>query len=165
MTLTSADGSNPPSLGLSSIGRGMGWGLRLFLGALLMYSGLVKLYDPIAFLDIVYKYELVGEQGGIVAAFLIPIVELSVGALLLAGTSRAGAMTAFALLLLFTAAQTSAWLRGLAIDCGCFGGSAPGGNLVGPWTIARTGLLGVVALAVLTLDSTPQSARTDERVT
>jgi hypothetical protein len=164
MTLSSADGSNPPSLGLSSIGRGMAWGLRLFLGALLVYSGLVKLYDPIAFLDIVYKYELVGERGGIIAALLIPIIELSVGASLVAGSSRAGAMTAFALLLLFAAAQTSAWMRGLAIDCGCFSGSA-NGNLVGPWTIARTSLLGAVALAVLTLERTPQPVRTDERVT
>jgi hypothetical protein len=46
----------------------------------------------------------------------------------------------------------SAWARGLAIDCGCFGDAAPGGNLVGPWTIARTALLAAIAAAILVLN-------------
>ncbi len=137
--------------------RAIGWGLRLFLGMLLVYSALLKLYDPLTFLDALYKYRLVGEGTGIALAFVVPVIELAVGGTLLARTSRVAAVVAAVMLVIFTLAQVSAWQRGLAIDCGCFGDTAPGGSLVGPWTIARTGFLALVA-GVVAFASSPAVA-------
>jgi Methylamine utilisation protein MauE len=53
----------------------------------------------------------------------LPFLEIALGGLLLAGLAvRLAASVSATLLILFVAAIASAWLRGLQIDCGCFGG-------------------------------------------
>ena len=56
----------------------------------------------------------------------LPVVEITLGVLLLAGLLTRPSAALFGLLMvLFTAGIVSAWSRGLAIDCGCFGGGGP----------------------------------------
>ena len=52
----------------------------------------------------------------------LPFVEMALGVLLLIGlATRLAAGISAALLVVFIAGIASAWARGLAIDCGCFG--------------------------------------------
>jgi hypothetical protein len=77
----------------------------------------------------------------------LPVAELAVAALLLAGApARAGALAALALLLLFCTAIARALARGERPDCACFGQvhSAP----VGATTLARNAALGTIAALV-----------------
>jgi uncharacterized membrane protein YphA (DoxX/SURF4 family) len=52
----------------------------------------------------------------------LPLVEIALGVLLLIGlaTRLAGSIATF-LLVVFITGISSAWARGLSIDCGCFG--------------------------------------------
>jgi uncharacterized membrane protein YphA (DoxX/SURF4 family) len=70
-------------------------------------------------------------------AAALPWVEVLLGAFLLTGAfvRFAGAATA-ALILMFIAGLTQAWIRGLPIDCGCFGGGGPGEGVT-VWDILR----------------------------
>jgi uncharacterized membrane protein YphA (DoxX/SURF4 family) len=56
-------------------------------------------------------------------AVVLPIVEATVGILLLLGLgTRLAAWVTAGLMIVFIAGVASAWIRGLSIDCGCFGG-------------------------------------------
>ena len=97
--------------------------VRLLLGAVWVVAGLLKLPDPAAAERAVRAYQLAPEGLVPALAFGLPVVEIAVGLLLLAGVFVRPAAVASAVLLAgFTAAVASAWARGLTIDCGCFGG-------------------------------------------
>jgi uncharacterized membrane protein YphA (DoxX/SURF4 family) len=96
---------------------------RAVLGVVWLVAGGLKLPDPAAAERAVRAYRLLPE--GLVApvAFGLPALEIAVGLLLLVGVFvRTAAVASGVLLLLFVAAVSSAWARGLSIDCGCFGG-------------------------------------------
>lgn len=65
-----------------------------------------------------------------------------------------GAALATALLAVFLVAQVSAALRGLEIDCGCFGGTDEL-SAIGPATITRTALLLLLAVGADAAGATP----------
>ena len=96
---------------------------RLGLAAVFLVSGVLKAIDPDATYVAVRAYDVLPKAGVAVVAALLPWVEIALGLVLLAGVAtRAAAVVAAALLLVFVAGVTQAWARGLAIDCGCFGG-------------------------------------------
>jgi uncharacterized membrane protein YphA (DoxX/SURF4 family) len=124
------------------------FGIRFLLGALLLYSGLGEIRQPFDFLASVQAYQLTGPVSGLVAAGVVPWVEAVVGICLIAGLFTRGALAAAILLTcVFSVAVTSAWYRGLGINCGCFGGGADGrGDVIGVMTVLRS--LALVGLAV-----------------
>jgi len=98
-------------------------GLRLLLGGVILYSGAIKLGDLPASVRAVRAYELLPEALAKVVGTGLPVVEIILGLLLLAGLLTRYAAAAVALLMVvFIIGIASAWARGLAIDCGCFGG-------------------------------------------
>lgn len=114
--------------------------LRLGLGALFLFSGALKLSDPGAFRASIAAYELLPEKLGGLLAWYLPALEVVCGtALMLGRARRAAAGIVLALLLIFTMAIASAWLRGLDIRCGCFGSWLDRGSY--PWWVARNALL------------------------
>jgi uncharacterized membrane protein YphA (DoxX/SURF4 family) len=125
---------------------------RLVLGAVWIVAGALKLPDPAAAERAVRAYRLLPE--GLVApvAFGLPAIEICLGLLLLAGVAvRTAAVASAVLLAVFIAAVGSAWARGLAIDCGCFGG---GGQVDPDETAYLSEILrdvGLLAVAVLLL--------------
>lgn len=104
--------------------------MRLGLASVWLISGVVKLFDPGETYLAVQAYQVLpaGTVGAVATA--LPLVELVLGLLLVAGLgTRAAAVASAVLLLVFIAGVTQAWARGLSIDCGCFGGGgevAPG---------------------------------------
>lgn len=92
------------------------------LTVFLLTSSLVHARNPYAFLSSIYAYEIVGPRAGLLIAFLLPAVLGVSGVGLLSGKlARGGYLCTLASLLLFAVAQVSAWARGIAISCGCFG--------------------------------------------
>jgi putative oxidoreductase len=139
--------------------RALSWALRLGLGGLFVYTGAIKLADPLAFALEIHNYQLFPSLSPLLAASL-PAVELAVGAALLAGPRpwlRAGALASAALMVVFTVAVGSAVARGVNISCGCFGaGSGP----VTMATVLRDVVLLAASGALLALTHEPPHAPT-----
>ena len=133
------------------------WALRLSLGAVFLLSGVVKIRDPGAFAIEVVNYQLAPRLAPWLAATL-PVVELLVGALLVAGTrpwARAAALLSSAMLLVFTAAVSSVVARGINISCGCFGGDT---GPVTAMTVLRDVALLAAAAGLYALSAAPPAA-------
>jgi uncharacterized membrane protein YphA (DoxX/SURF4 family) len=100
--------------------------MRVGLGAVWLISGWLKAADPEQTYLAVSAFDVLpaGAVGPVAAA--LPFVELALGALLLVGFGvRPAAVASFVLLVAFVAGVAQAWVRGLSIDCGCFGGGGP----------------------------------------
>jgi len=97
--------------------------IRLFVGGLFVYAGLLKALDPHQLLADIQGYRLLPYIPAVMLAFYLPYLEIVCGAALFIRKNEQGALV---LLLgctgLFLVALVSAWARGLDISCGCFGG-------------------------------------------
>ncbi|MFE0590518.1 MauE/DoxX family redox-associated membrane protein [Micromonospora echinospora] len=100
---------------------------RLGLAAVWFAAGGSKVGDLAGSGRAVSAYQVMPYDLAMVVGAALPFVELALGVLLLVGlATRLAAGVSAALLVVFVAGIVSAWTRGLAIDCGCFGG---GGEL------------------------------------
>lgn len=98
--------------------------VRLAFGAIFIWSGIAKLKDPISFADAVRNFEMVGDPIAPALALLIPCFEIVAGILTMAGFLwRGSVLSLLVSLIVFTTALVIAWIRGLDISCGCFGGT------------------------------------------
>jgi uncharacterized membrane protein YphA (DoxX/SURF4 family) len=93
--------------------------LRLALGCLFVYAGLIKLLDPRAFAHAIAQFDLAPDQLLPLMAVGLPALELLAGAGLI--FERRGSLTAIAILLgLFLLTLSYAVWMEMDIDCGCF---------------------------------------------
>ncbi|NED57635.1 DoxX family membrane protein [Micromonospora aurantiaca] len=100
----------------------LGVAARLGLAAVWLIAGGTKVGDLAASGRAVNAYQVMPYDVATVIGAALPFVELALGLLLLAGlATRISAGVSAALLVVFIAGIASAWARGLAIDCGCFG--------------------------------------------
>jgi len=114
----------------SSIRPWLGTVVRLGLGGVWLYAGISKLSDPRAFLQAVRAYDASPEWLSKALAYGLPVFEVCLGVLLVAGViTRAAAILSAPLMLMFLIGVVQASARGLKITCGCFGG---GGVTTGP---------------------------------
>jgi uncharacterized membrane protein YphA (DoxX/SURF4 family) len=105
----------------------LGTAARLVLAGVWIAAGASKVGDLAASGRAVNAYRVMPFDLAQVVGAVLPLVEIALGALLLAGfATRLAAGASAALLVVFIAGISSAWARGLSIDCGCFGG---GGQL------------------------------------
>lgn len=114
---------------------------RLVVGGVWIAAGLLKLPDPAENVRAVRAYRILPESVVPAIGHGLPILEILVGACLVAGLlTRVNAVVSGLLLVAFVIGISAAWARGLEIECGCFGGG--GGPAVGAsakykWEIAR----------------------------
>ena len=95
---------------------------RIALGALFVFSGALKALDPGEFAKEVQRYNLLPWIGCVLLALYLPWLEILAGLVLVLKIFEKGALLVITLLLvIFTLALASAMVRGLNIDCGCFG--------------------------------------------
>lgn len=107
--------------------RWLGLLVRLTLGIVAGWAGIAKLIDLPTAVRAVRAYEILPEVLVAPVAYALPVVEVIVAILLIAGLiTRYAAIVQGLIMLAFVIAISSAWIRGLNIDCGCFGG---GGEL------------------------------------
>ncbi|MHA6796429.1 MauE/DoxX family redox-associated membrane protein [Pseudonocardia bannensis] len=96
---------------------------RFGLAGIWLVSGVLKAADPDQTYIAVRAYDVLPTSGVAVVADVLPWLEIALGLLLLVGVgTRLVAGLSAAVLLVFMAGVVQAWARGLAIDCGCFGG-------------------------------------------
>lgn len=109
---------------------------RWAVGLLFIVAGLLKVVDPGAFLRDVAGYRLVDGKVLVAVAFFLPFFEIVTGAALALGRLyRGAAFSAGAMAAAFLVALVQAWIRGLDINCGCFGDGVGMANY--PWWVAR----------------------------
>ena len=96
---------------------------RLILGGVLFAAGWLKIFTPAKSQMAVRAYEVLPIGLANFLGIALPWLEIGFGVLLIIGVAvRLSAIVGGGLMLLFIAAISQAWARGLSIDCGCFGG-------------------------------------------
>jgi uncharacterized membrane protein YphA (DoxX/SURF4 family) len=120
---------------------------RVVLGVLFIVASANKVSDPTAFAVSIEGYKLLPHNAALVAATVLPWMELISGVLLVLGVFHRGAgLLLFGLLVVFTIAVVSALVRGLDISCGCFT-QDPNAAKIGWQKILEN--LGLICLSVL----------------
>ena len=118
---------------------------RLVTGGVWIVAGALKLPYPADSVRAVRAYDLLPEAVVPAVGHLLPVVEVVIGLCLVLGVLVRGSAAVSALLFVaFIIGISSAWSRGLQIDCGCFGGGGFDADATAkyPWEIARdVGLL------------------------
>jgi putative oxidoreductase len=127
---------------------------RVVLGAIFLYAAYAKLHfngswhlrDYYFFFGMaINSYNLLPLWAVELLSRFMPWFELALGFFLVIGIGlRLTSLIASALLLVFIAAMTRAYILGLEIVCGCFGNT----EKLGPWTLTRDSSMLVLALAV-----------------
>lgn len=120
---------------------------RFVAGGASLLAGVLKLRNPDVFMLSIKGFDLAPAVVIPFAAYLVPWLEVTCGLLLFYGLwARAAAMVATVLYSAFTLAVVSAILRGMSLDCGCFGDFF-GPSKIGWFTVARNGVF--IAAAAL----------------
>jgi uncharacterized membrane protein YphA (DoxX/SURF4 family) len=118
---------------------------RVVLGGVFLVAGGLKVIDPQSSVAAVRAYRLLPTSVATIVGWGLPFAEIALGLLLLAGVAtRLVAAAVVVLLVVFIAGVASAAIRGLSIDCGCFGGGgdvAPGQTAYGSEIVRDVGLL------------------------
>ena len=102
--------------------RWLGVFARVVVGGLFIYAAWNKIADPMHFVEEVQAYELAPLAVTHVIAFILPWLEMICAVMLITCLWRGEArFLIFAMLLVFTIGKISVEIRGLDIDCGCWG--------------------------------------------
>lgn len=142
--------------------------LRMILGGVFLYAGILKMQSPQTFADRIAGFQLLPDAGINLLALSLPVFEIAVGAMLIIGFQIE--MAAFSVLILctvFAVALISALARGLKIDCGCFGSGTP--STLKTWfslgrDILLAGAAWIIGISASTRDATETSkSETDKR--
>lgn len=97
-------------------------GIRIVLGGVFIYSGVLKIVDPAEFAQAIANYQLIPIVSGNLMALFLPWLELVCGLCLISGLMLGtSAAIVAAMLVIFMGAITISLFRGIDIHCGCFG--------------------------------------------
>lgn len=95
---------------------------RLVVGGVFIWAGLLKIFDPLDFAQDIANYRIFTQTVSLFLALIIPWIEVICGLLLVLGIFHetasfmlSGSLVVFLGLIIVTL------MRGLDIDCGCFG--------------------------------------------
>jgi uncharacterized membrane protein YphA (DoxX/SURF4 family) len=123
--------------------------LRLALAVVFLYAAYMKLREPwLLFAMSIDAYQILPEWAALTLGRILPWLELFLGLFLATGFGlRYSAAGASILLGLFFAVMVRAYVMGMKIDCACFGL----GDVIGPRTLARDGLLLVLSVGLTVL--------------
>lgn len=123
---------------------------RIVLAFVFIYAGAEKISDPNSFSQAIYNYRIFPNEMINIFAIILPWIELVSGILLLFGISvKENSAILGTLLLIFIILIGISMIRGLDINCGCFGKGTP----VGWRKIGENTLMLILALALIAFDS------------
>lgn len=95
---------------------------RLLVAGVFIWAGLLKIFDPLGFAQNIANYRVFPQGISFFLALFLPWIEVICGASLIVGIFRgasslllSGLLSVFLVLIILTI------LRGIDIDCGCFG--------------------------------------------
>ncbi|HYB90469.1 MAG TPA: MauE/DoxX family redox-associated membrane protein [Candidatus Binataceae bacterium] len=100
--------------------------VSLGLAAVFIYAGIDKIRAPLQFADSIFAFAILPAAFINLLALGLPPFEVVCGLLLIGRpTRRIAALATTIITVMFFAALASALLRGLTLDCGCFGSGTP----------------------------------------
>ena len=133
---------------------GISHGLRWVVGGIFLYAGVVKLRAPLDFADSIASFQMLPTVAINPLALSLPYFEIiTAGMLILSWRKRAAALAVLVMTTVFAVAMTTALVRGLNVDCGCFGGGSP--SRLKTWTSLGRDLLLIAASAWLCWNRVP----------
>jgi len=95
---------------------------RFVVGAVFIWSGIIKVIDPLLFAQDVANYRIFPQGLALLIALILPWIEILCGLLLVLGFwSRAASLLITGLLVAFLILLTTTIIRGIDVACGCFG--------------------------------------------
>ena len=119
------------------------WLSRIALAVVFVWSGWVKLLEPLQFAVAITGYKIVPDQYAFRIAQYFPWFEIALGLIILIGFKiRWSSVAAAALMLFFIVLLSITLYRGIDTNCGCFGF----GDKITWKTIARDGSFLIPAL-------------------
>lgn len=134
---------------MNMILKALHWLTRILLAVVFIYTGYIKLQEPLQFAAAVTGYQLVPEALIWPVATYFPWVEIILGIALLVGWKiRYFSLGAVGLLLFFTFLMLLTYFRGIEANCGCFSFDDP----ISLKTIFRDSLL-LIPAAFLAAES------------
>ncbi len=105
----------------------LGFALSIIVGAVFIYAGATKAWDPFTFANDIEHYRILSWPLGMRLAFYLPWLEILCGIALIVGRLRTGAIAITSgLMLVFIAVTIAAKVRGIDLSCGCFGHASKG---------------------------------------
>jgi putative oxidoreductase len=120
----------------------LAWVLRVAVAAVFIAAATTKIVDPAAFVASIQTYRLIPDGAAAIFAVWLPWLELCAAFAIFSRRHRSGASwLLLALTFVFLLALGQAWLRGLDINCGCFGGAASVSGSAYAGYFLRDGLL------------------------
>lgn len=130
------------------------WIASVILAGVFATAALPKINDVAKFALNIDQYQILPSGGVTLLALSLPWLELVVGlGLLVPKVQKSSRRLCAALLLLFTAVHISTLLRGLEIQCACFGQENSGSSTVEA-LLRNIGLL-VLAIAIIYWEKGP----------
>lgn len=100
--------------------------VRLSVGGVFVYAGIIKVQHPINFADSITTFQIIPTQLVNIIALALPPFEIIIGLMLILGWKvRLAAFSIFILTVIFAIVISQALIRGLEVDCGCFGSGKP----------------------------------------
>lgn len=120
---------------------------RLIVGGVFIWAAVTKIADPLTFAQNIKNYQVVGQTLSFLTAIILPYVELVAGLFLIIGIfPRSSALLISSLLLFFIILVVVTMLRGIDVDCGCFGTFSRKADL---WLILEDTIWLIMALILL----------------
>ena len=130
--------------------------LALVIGGAFIYAGALKVVDPVKFGKDISNFHILPWSVGVRMAFYLPWLEIFCGVAVIVGWLRSGALAILTgLMLVFIAATISAEVRGIDLDCGCFGAATSGLTFTSHMVIDFALLAGILALWFRTPSARP----------
>jgi putative oxidoreductase len=128
----------------------MGWLGRVIVAGVFMFAGAQKLLDPAAFAQDIANYQAFPWWTWNLAAAVVPMVEILAGLAVLIGFKRrAGTIVLGSLTVAFLGLILSVIVRGIDLNCGCFGDAAESSAVGWPLVFRDLGLLVAIVAAYL----------------
>lgn len=95
---------------------------RIILGGVFIWAGLLKIFDPLGFAETIANFRVFPQWISFFLALMLPWIEVISGVFLILGLFRhASALILSLLLAAFLVLIVVTIMRGIDIDCGCFG--------------------------------------------
>ncbi len=95
---------------------------RLVVGGMFIWAGVTKIIDPLGFAQNIANYRVFPEGISFFLALVLPWIEVICGAFLILGIFlSASALLLSGFLVVFLVLISATLIRGIDIDCGCFG--------------------------------------------
>lgn len=130
---------------------------QIILGGLFIYAGILKIADPEGFSIDIENYRMAPKIFVNLIAIFLPYLEVITGLLVIFSPKKSGSLLILsALIFFFLIGITQAIIRGLDIECGCFGDAS---RIVGIRVLAEDLFFLIIALTLFIIELKKQSLK------